>query len=119
MVLVSHDLGIVAQECDVVAVMYAGHIVEYGTADEVLASPRHPYTAALMQSTLPVKATGPRAALRSIPGQPPELVALPRGCPFQSRCPYAEARCQDASMQTDRPVPQHGSACIMPDRIAG
>jgi peptide/nickel transport system ATP-binding protein len=115
MVLVSHDLGVIAQECDTVAVMYAGYVVEYGGVDEVLESPRHPYTAALMASTLPLERSAVRRPLRPIRGQPPELGSLPSGCPFQDRCQYVHEGCSEAGMELDRAVPAHGTACISPE----
>ncbi len=118
MVLVSHDLGVVAQECDALTVMYAGHVVEHGSVAEVLDSPRHPYTEALMASTLPARPE-PGRSLHSIKGQPPTLANLPDGCPFVPRCEYAEEACGAASMELDRPVPQHGSACIKPQCVGG
>jgi len=118
MVLVSHDLGVVAQECDAITVMYAGRVVEHGTVSEVLDSPRHPYTEALMASTLPAKPAADRSLLHSIKGQPPELAELAVGCPFVPRCEYADERCRAANMKLDRPVSQHGSACIAPERMS-
>jgi oligopeptide/dipeptide ABC transporter ATP-binding protein len=117
MVLVSHDLGIVAQECDYVAVMYAGRIVEYGTIPDVLDAPRHPYTEALLDSTLPTQPASVRTLLHSIRGQPPELADLPAGCPFVPRCDYAQEQCKSASMALDRRIPEHGSACLFPERV--
>jgi len=84
---------------------------------EVLDSPRHPYTEGLMASTLPARPALERTLLHSIKGQPPELAALAGGCPFVPRCEYAEERCATASMRLDRPVPEHGSACIAPERV--
>jgi oligopeptide/dipeptide ABC transporter ATP-binding protein len=92
LVLVSHDLSVVAQVCDRVAVMYAGQIVEIGPADEVIASPRHPYTAALLAS-LP-GAVARDQPLATIPGTPPQLIDQPISCRFASRCRYAEEKCR-------------------------
>jgi peptide/nickel transport system ATP-binding protein len=117
MILVSHDLGVIAQECDAIAVMYGGYVVEYGALDAVLDEPRHPYTAALMRSTLPANPTADRAPLEAIPGQPPGSTASPHGCPFAPRCAYADEACEGASMRLDVPIPGHGSACIDPGRM--
>ncbi|WP_170327537.1 ABC transporter ATP-binding protein [Ruegeria arenilitoris] len=90
-VLVTHDLGVVAQTCDTVAVMYAGRIVEQGSVRGVLKDPRHPYTVGLMRSVpenLP-----PRTPLYSVPGVPPSLDALPQGCAFAPRCAACVAAC--------------------------
>jgi oligopeptide/dipeptide ABC transporter ATP-binding protein len=117
MILVSHDLGVIAQECDSIAVMYAGRVVEYGAVAEVLDAPRHPYTAALMASTLSSRPGDRAKSLRTIAGAPPDLVDLPAGCPFRPRCAYADDRCAEANMRLDRPLPAHGSACIEPERL--
>jgi oligopeptide/dipeptide ABC transporter ATP-binding protein len=116
-VLVSHDLGVIAQVCDRVAVMYAGRVVEYGAVTDVLDSPRHPYTEALLSSMPASDPTPDRPVLRTIGGQPPDLADLPSGCSFRSRCSYAEERCAQASMELDAGVPLHGSACLFPERV--
>jgi oligopeptide transport system ATP-binding protein len=85
LVLITHDLGVVNEVADSVAVMYAGRIVERGTVDEAFSSPAHPYTAGLMSSVPQVEAKGGR--LLPITGQPPNLAAIPSGCPFHPRCP--------------------------------
>ena len=88
--LITHDIGVVAESCDRVLVMYAGQIVESGTVEQVLRTPKHPYTQGLLAS-LP-QIGGPRRRLASIPGQPPDLAHLPPGCPFAPRCPRSYAR---------------------------
>ena len=111
-VLVTHDLGVVAQTCDAVAVMYAGRIVEQGPVRDVLRAPHHPYTVGLMRSVpenLP-----PRTPLYSVPGVPPALDALPPGCAFAPRC----AACVDGC-KLDRPpmtviTDQRQVACFNP-----
>ncbi|MBF8190050.1 dipeptide/oligopeptide/nickel ABC transporter permease/ATP-binding protein, partial [Nonomuraea sp. K274] len=91
-VLVSHDLSVVARWADEVIVMYAGKVVEQGPAGEVFARARMPYTEALLQAA--PRLTDPvHHRLRVIPGRPPDLVDLPGGCAFQPRCPYAQERC--------------------------
>jgi peptide/nickel transport system ATP-binding protein len=87
--LITHNLGIIAEACDRVAVMYAGRIVEQGAVRDVFASPQHPYTRALLGSTISLKTQ----ELRSIPGAPPDLVAPPSGCRFHPRCPSAMQIC--------------------------
>ena len=88
---VTHDLGVVAQFAQRVAVMYAGRIVETGSAVEVFSRPTHPYTAALLAS-LPT-GSGPRSDLRQIPGAPPDPSHLPAGCSFHPRCAQVIPRC--------------------------
>jgi oligopeptide/dipeptide ABC transporter ATP-binding protein len=90
LIFVTHNLGIVAKMCDKVAVMYAGRIVEMQSVRGLFYEPRHPYTKALLDS---IPKLGTKAPLYAIPGQPPDLSALPSGCSFHPRCPYAMARC--------------------------
>ena len=92
-VLITHDLGVVAERCDHVAVMYAGQIVEYAPAQELFTAPKHPYTQALLAS-LP-DWQRPRSAdpLPALTGRPPSLSRIPPGCPFAPRCPQAFAPC--------------------------
>jgi peptide/nickel transport system ATP-binding protein len=92
LVLITHDIGIVEEVCDSVAVMYAGRIVEHGRTADVLRQPRHPYTRALMRST-PRLGLADRRRLPAIPGQPPDLARRPAGCAFHPRCPLASEQC--------------------------
>jgi len=94
--LVTHDMGVIAEACDRVAVMYAGRIVEIGPVREVIHAPAHPYTAGLMGSIPPM--TGERERLLQIDGAMPRLGATPGGCAFHPRCPHVMARCR-----TERP----------------
>jgi peptide/nickel transport system ATP-binding protein len=87
--LITHNLGIVAESCDRVAVMYAGRIVEQGPVRELFANPRHPYTQELLRSTISLSTQ----ELHSIPGAPPDLVDPPAGCRFHPRCPHAMLVC--------------------------
>jgi peptide/nickel transport system ATP-binding protein len=91
LILISHDLGVLAETCDRIAVMYAGRIVETGPVSEVFARPQHPYTKRLLDS-LPTIG-GPRTLAPPIPGSPPNPGHLPAGCRFRLRCPYAAERC--------------------------
>jgi len=111
MLLVSHDLGVISQTCDDIAVMYAGYVVECGSRDEIVSSPRHPYTRALLAAELVFEPSEHRSRLETIGGQPPDLGDLPPGCPFQQRCPHAKQECSDVPMVLDRPAPEHGSTC--------
>jgi oligopeptide/dipeptide ABC transporter ATP-binding protein len=92
MVMITHNLGVVARYADRVNVMYAGRIVERGTAREIYANPRHPYTLGLLRS-VPRLDEPRKAKLLPIQGQPPDLSHLPPGCAFQPRCQYAVERC--------------------------
>jgi peptide/nickel transport system ATP-binding protein/oligopeptide transport system ATP-binding protein len=91
-ILVTHDLGVVADIADRIAVMYAGRIVEQGTTDEIFYDPQHPYTWGLLGSITRVDRPRP-ARLPSIPGLPPSLIAAPQGCHFRPRCPHAHDAC--------------------------
>ncbi len=91
-VLITHDLGVVAQMADAVAVMYAGQIVERGSVDDVFYRPAHPYTLGLKQA-MPSDAEGVRPRLEPIEGSPPDLFSPPPGCPYFERCPWAMKVC--------------------------
>ena len=90
-ILITHDLGIVAQVCEEVLVMYAGHGMERGSIREIFSNPKHPYTRGLLEST--TRADRDIDRLRSIPGTIPDLINPPTGCRFQPRCPVAQVRC--------------------------
>jgi oligopeptide/dipeptide ABC transporter ATP-binding protein len=111
MILVSHDLGVVAQNCDSVAVMYAGHIVEDAPAGELFRRPRHPYTVALLEALPSIRRVGERGRLPQISGQMPDLAHLPEGCPFQPRCRFTRPECSGVTMQPVSVGERHLSAC--------
>ena len=92
-ILITHDLGVVANTASRVAVMYGGKIVETGTVDEIFYNPRHPYTWGLLGS-MPKLDSG-EGELQVIPGSPPDLADPPKGCPFVTRCPYAMKACKE------------------------
>lgn len=92
LLLITHDLAVVAEMCQRVLVFYAGKIVEEGPVSEILKNPRHPYTQMLLRSIPHLDR--PRSDLEAIPGSPPNLLAPPKGCPFKERCPYAMPICQ-------------------------
>ena len=102
LVMITHDLGVVAQICDEVAVMYAGRIVERGTLKDVFTDMRHPYTEGLFNSLPDVKNKDHK--LRPIPGLMPDPTDLPKGCAFSPRCPYATEHCRE-----ERPQPKYVS----------
>jgi peptide/nickel transport system ATP-binding protein len=102
LILISHDLGVLAETCDRIAVMYAGRIVETGSVDAVFAAPQHPYTKLLLDS-LPVIG-GDRGVGVAIPGAPPDPGEPPPGCRFRPRCPYSAERCDvDPPLREVRP----------------
>ena len=90
-IMITHDLGVVAGVCDNVMVMYAGQTMEYGTTEEIFYQPSHPYTGGLLESVPRLDTDSP--ILATIPGNPPNLMQLPVGCPFQDRCGQASAEC--------------------------
>ena len=91
---ITHDLGVVAELAQRVNVMYAGYIIERGRVKDIFKHPRHPYTQGLLGS-LPRLDEAPGTKLVSIPGLPPDLIALPKGCPFAARCVYVQERCRE------------------------
>ena len=93
-IMITHDLGVVAGICDKVLVMYAGRTMEYGQARDVFYHPSHPYSIGLLNAVPRLDAEGD--ALLTIPGNPPNLLRLPKGCPFQPRCPHAMEICNSA-----------------------
>ncbi len=107
--LVSHDLGVIAQTCDQVTVMYAGYVLEQGATAALFERPQHPYTTALLKALPEFGAEGRR--LVPIRGQPPDLTALPPGCPFAPRCDHAREGCAEVSMALLESGPRHGTAC--------
>ncbi len=111
-VLITHDLGVVAGVCDRVQVMYAGRIVETADVNDLFASPSHPYTRGLLDS-LPRLDRDHSEALRSIPGQPPDMTRLDAGCAFRPRCPVAIDRCaiNDPQLIPLTVQSNHRSAC--------
>ena len=117
-VLITHDLGVVASHADRINVMYAGKIVETGTCDEIFYEPRHAYTFGLLSS---LARMDHRRQERLVPikGQPPSLANVPRGCPFHPRCTFATDACVQAVPQLE-PVSGigHNAACVHSDRVA-
>jgi oligopeptide/dipeptide ABC transporter ATP-binding protein len=109
-VLITHDLGVVAQMADEVAVMYAGKIVEQGTVDDVFYRPAHPYTLGLQQA-MPSDAEGARPRLEPIEGSPPDLFSPPPGCPYFDRCPWAMKACGPALPPLWAVQPGHAARC--------
>jgi peptide/nickel transport system ATP-binding protein len=122
-ILVTHDLGVIAGTADRVAVMYAGRIVETGTTASLFANPRHPYTEALFEA-LPERAAvvveggpaGGRAGRRlyNIPGQPPDLTSPPHGCKFAARCRYAREECRETEPSLTDTGGSHAFRCFFP-----
>jgi len=112
---ITHDLGVVARLAKRVIVMYAGYIIEDASVKDVYNSPRHPYTIGLLGS-LPRLDAAPGSKLFSIPGQPPDLVALPQGCPFAPRCSFAKKHCRHENPTLQSIGNGHTVACWEHDK---
>jgi peptide/nickel transport system ATP-binding protein len=114
LVVISHDLSVLATTCDRVAVMYAGRVVEQGRAEDVLHRARHPYTRALSAAFPTIGDPAARFAPRGLPGDPPWPGDLPTGCPFHPRCPEAEDRCrtEDVRLRRAPDAPGQEAACV-------
>ena len=115
-VLIGHDMGLIAQFADTVGVMYAGRLVEIGPVEEVIAAPRHPYTRLLIDSLPRIDV---KMQLTGIPGLPPPLVNLPPGCSFNPRCPYVFDRCRAEAPEIQQLSGMRRAAChLYPGRVA-
>jgi peptide/nickel transport system ATP-binding protein/oligopeptide transport system ATP-binding protein len=115
-ILVTHDLGIVAQTCQRVAVLYAGRIVESGPVEQIFAAPAHPYTSGLLQS-IP-RGPASEGRLEAIGGTPPSLGQIPKGCPFHPRCGFAMPACKAAPPALESRAPGHLTACLRHRELA-
>ncbi len=110
--LITHDLGVVAEICDRVAVMYAGKVVEYTDVVTLFDRPLHPYSIAL-QNSMPTPNQPEKGRLKAIQGQPPDLARLPSGCPFRARCPQAMPRCAESMPELSEVEPGHWVRCFL------
>ena len=113
LILITHDLGVVAGMCERVNVMYAGTLVETGTADQIFGRPRHPYTLGLLQS-VPRLDVGRQHALQPIPGQPRSMLSRPAECPFAPRCRYELELCTEQLPRLESRGHDHRVACFNP-----
>ena len=111
LILITHDLGVVARYADNVAVMYGGRVVETASARELYKNPQHPYTEGLMAS-IPKLDGDPGSRLYTIEGQPPDLSNLPSGCSFNPRCPHAQDKCIMTKPTLSEVAPNHLRACF-------
>lgn len=109
-ILITHDLGVVADVCSRIIVMYGGQIMEEGTAEQIFYEPIHPYTMGLLKS-VPRLDKAEKQRLLPIPGTPPDLVKPPQGCPFSARCPYTMKICMEQAPEYVFKTPDHRAAC--------
>jgi len=111
MILITHDLSIIAETCEKSAIMYAGKIAEYGDVVGIFKEPLHPYTQGLMGAFPSIRAA--RRRMASIPGQPPDLLNPPSGCRFHPRCPFAMEICRKKEPPIEETGNNHFAACYL------
>ena len=111
LLLITHNIGLVAQIADRIAVMYAGKIVEVGSVYEIFDNPLHPYTQGLLQSVPNIKFNEGGEDLYKMPGEPPDLSRPPTACRFHPRCPHAMPVCFRVEPELSSSTPGHDSAC--------
>ena len=114
MILITHDLGVVAETCDFVAVMYAGRIVEYGSVEDIFYRPRHRYTKGLLDSIPHFETGHKRERLETIKGLVPNLLNIPKGCRFNDRCNFAQEDCRSRDPELKTIDGVHQAACFHP-----
>lgn len=114
MIMITHDLGVVAEVCDYVVVMYAGKVVEQGTVEDIFRKPSHPYTRGLLNSLPSYGGQAKQGRLETIPGLVPSLTDLPSGCRFQDRCTKKETKCSSAEPTLEKVGDGHAAACYFP-----
>ena len=119
LLLITHDLGVVAETADRVAVMYAGKIVEEASVRELFARPRHPYTEGLLRAVPQLGAKGHQTRLQTIEGVVPNPLELPPGCRFAPRCPHAQEKCRVGEIELVTAGEGHLSRCMRVDKIYG
>jgi len=114
-IIISHDISVIAETCNRLGVMYSGKLMEYGDLNDIFANPYNPYTLGL-QNAFPTL-RGDQSDLISIPGDPPDIAALPDGCRFMDRCPFATAECASAHPPLETVSADHASACYHHDSV--
>jgi oligopeptide/dipeptide ABC transporter ATP-binding protein len=114
-IIISHDISVIAETCNRLGVMYSGNLIEYGNLRDIFANPFNPYTLG-MQNAFPTL-RGDQSDLISIPGSPPDIADLPGGCRFMKRCPFATEECENAHPPLEEVADDHYSACYHHDRI--
>jgi len=117
--LITHNLAVVAEMAEHIAVMYAGKIVEYAIAREIFKSPRHPYTGGLLISIPRLDRKRTKEPLPTIPGVVPSPYALPKGCAFNPRCSYVQELCRQERPELEEITPNHWVRCFYPLKLTG
>ncbi len=117
-IMITHDLGVVAKLCDRVAIMYGGKMVEIGTDKEIFYDPKHPYTEGLLACVAKPEDTEEEKDLKPIPGSPPDLLNPPKGCPFVDRCEKAMRVCKEYMPDTNEYSDTHQARCWLADKRA-
>jgi peptide/nickel transport system ATP-binding protein len=112
MIYISHDIAVIAEVTERIGVMYAGRIVEFGTAEEIFKHPIHPYTYGLMSAFPSI--IGPKRELATLPGEPPDLINPPKGCRFHPRCPFAVEICSEQDPIFEDMGGNHFAGCWRP-----
>lgn len=110
-IFITHDLGVIAEVCDNVVVMYGGRVVETASVDELFSNPRHPYTQGLL-AAIPKLDSPPKSKLTTIEGMVPSLSEMPVGCRFSNRCNYAIDKCREKSPETEAINAKHEVRCF-------
>jgi peptide/nickel transport system ATP-binding protein len=113
LLMISHDLSVLADTCERLAVMYAGRIVEHGPSADVVRDGQHPYTRALSGAFPTIGDPASRLAPRGLPGDPPDPSDLPTGCPFHPRCASAVDECSTVDIGLRTVTPDHDAACVL------
>lgn len=114
LLLITHDLGVVAEVAHRVFVMYAGQLVEEGTCEALFQKPQHPYTQGLLKSIPPLQKVPEGKRMETIPGSVPSLIDLPKGCFFQDRCPKVQQKCRDHAVPFEEKLPAQKARCFFP-----
>jgi peptide/nickel transport system ATP-binding protein len=112
MIYISHDIAVIAEVSDRIGVMYAGRLIEFGSAEQIFKHPLHPYTHGLMSAFPSI--VGPKRQLSAMPGEPPDLINPPPGCRFHPRCPYAQEICKGEVPEYRDIGDEHLAACYFP-----
>lgn len=112
MIYISHDIAVIAEVSDRIGVMYAGRLIELGSAEQIFKRPLHPYTHGLMSAFPSI--VGPKRELAAMPGEPPDLIHPPPGCRFHPRCPYAQEICKGEVPEFKDRGSEHLVACYFP-----